>query len=272
MSLPPRPQGFPLLRNFLLLWRHAVGRAFAGRRGVVLLLLATLPVLIAWIKVENDPQVNTTSVVVTMLMFVFQFIVPLVGLFVGVAVLGDEIEGRTLTYLFTRPHPRPLVYLARYAGLAAAFALLLLGTIGATAHLYASRVPITGTDVIASAGIGVLGFLVYSAFFAALRVFLQRALFVGFLLTFIFEGFVSKIPHSGISRCFVWHHLAVLEMRLFEGRVSEAGDLGDILGGFSPDETVTGSLAVLGSVLVVSLTAAALRIRAQETRLANAAT
>ncbi len=272
MSVPPPPPGLPLPWNFLLLWRHAIRRAFGGRRGVVLLLLAALPVVIAWIQVEHDPHVSTTSFVATMLMFVFQIIVPLVGLFAGVAVLGDEIEGRTLTYLFTRPHPRPLVYLARYMGLATAFALLLLGTISATAYLYASRVPITGKDVAATAGIGVLGFLAYAAFFAALRVFIQRALFVGFLLTFIFEGFVSKIPHSGISRCFVWHHLAVLEMRLFEGRVSAAGDLGDILGGLAPDETAAGSVAVLASILVASLAAAAVRIRAQETRLANAAT
>ena len=259
------------MRNFLRLSLHAGGRAFVGKRGLVLGLLSALPIALAWIQVENDPRVNETEFVGVMLL-VFQFVVPLAGLFFGVAVLGDEIEGRTLTYLFTRPHPRPLVFLARYFGLATAFGLLLLGTVAVTSYIYASKVPITARQVAGTAGIAVLGFLVYAAFFAALRLFVQRALFVGFILGFIFEGGVSKLPHSGISRCTVWHHLALLEVRLFEGKVSASGDLREVLLGIAPDETVAGSLAVLGAILVLSLAAGAWRVRSQETRLANAST
>jgi hypothetical protein len=270
MSPPPRP--LSLSRNFLLLWLHAGGRAFAGRRGIVLGLLVALPVLIAWLQVKNDPHVGTTDFVGIMLMFVFQFVVPLGGLFLGVAALGDEIEGRTLTYLFTRPQPRPLVFLARYLGLAVAFALLLVGAVAITSFVYASRVPLTARQAAGTAGVAALGFVVYAALFAALRVFVQRALFVGFVLGFIFEGGVSKLPDSGISRCSVWHHLALLETRLFGGRVAASGDLRDVLGGIAADETAGGSLAVLGSVLLLSLAAAAWRVRSQETRLANAPT
>jgi hypothetical protein len=258
--------------NFLRLWRHALARAFGGRRGLILVLLACFPIVIAWLQVENARNVGLTSFVGVMLMFVFQFIVPLVALFVGVAVIGDEIEGRTLTYLFTRPQSRAVVFLARYLGVVTAFAALLLGTISATAAVYGSRVPVTGTEVALTAGIGVLGFLVYAAFFAVLRVFVQRALFIGFLLTFIFEGFVSKIPHSGVSRWFIWHHVALLEIRLFGDRLEARGDVGDVLQGIAPDETVTGSLVTLGVVLVASLAVGAWRLKTQETRLANAAT
>lgn len=259
------------MRNFLILWRNALGRAFGRRRGLVLILLAAFPVVIAWLQVEHSPQMETGHFVGTMLMFVFQFVVPVVALFVGVAAIGDEIEGRTLTYLFTRPHSRPMVFLARYLGLTMAFAAVLLATILATALVYGTRVQITGREAAATAGIGVLGFLTYAAFFAALRVFVQRALFAGFLFAFIFEGFVSKIPHSGISRWFIWHHVALLEIRLF-GEMAPYGDMRDVLGGIAPDETVGGSLATLGAVLVLSLAAGAYRLRAQETRLANAAT
>jgi len=134
------------VRNFLRLSLHAGGRAFVGKRGLVLGLLSALPIALAWIQVENDPRVNETEFVGVMLL-VFQFVVPLAGLFFGVAVLGDEIEGRTLTYLFTRPHPRPLVFLARYFGLATAFGLLLLGTVAVTSYIYASKVPITARQV-----------------------------------------------------------------------------------------------------------------------------
>lgn len=265
-STPPLPKGF------LLLFGHAASRAFLGRRGLVLLLLAALPAILAWIQVRYDSQVTVPEFVGLMLMFAFQFIVLLVGLFLGVAVLGDEIEGRTLTYLFTRPQPRPLVFLARYLGVATAFALLLLGTLSAAAFLYSSRVPITARQAAATAGIGVLGFLVYAAFFAALRVFVQRALFAGFAIGFIFEGAVSKLPGTGIARWSVWHHLALLEVRLFGAGTPASNDLGDLLKGIAPDETATGSLVVLASILVVSLAAGAWRLRSQETRLANAST
>jgi hypothetical protein len=164
------------------------------------------------------------------------------------------------------------VFLARYLGLATAFAALLFGAIAATAAVYGSRVAITWKEAVLTAGIGVLGFLVYAAFFAALRVFVERALFVGFLFTFIFEGFASKIPHSGVSRCFIWHHVALLEVRLFGDRLEARGDMREVLGGIAPDETVTGSLVTLGVVLVLSLAAGAWRVKAREMRLANAAT
>ena len=268
MSPPPRP----LPSNFLLLWRHAGGRVFLGKRGLVLVLLAALPILLAWIQVHHDRHVNVTAFFGVILMFVFQFIVPLAGLFLGVSVLGDEIEGRTLTYLFTRPQSRATVFLARYAGVATVFALLLLGAVAATAFVYSTKVPITATQAAETAAVAALGFLVYAALFAALRVFVQRALFIGFILGFIFEGIVSKIPHSGISRCSIWHHLALLELRVLEGRVSGDGDVGELLGGIAPDETVTGSLVILGSILVLSLAAGAWRVWSQETRLANAST
>src|SRR5262245_23295082 len=119
--MPPPPS--PLLKRLLLLWGNAASRALRGRRGIVLLVLIALPVFVAWIQVEYDTRATRGEFLAGMLMLTFQFVVTLAGLFVGIAVLGDEIEGRTLTYLFTRPQPRPAVFLARYAGLATPFAL-----------------------------------------------------------------------------------------------------------------------------------------------------
>ncbi|MCK6461964.1 MAG: ABC transporter permease [Planctomycetes bacterium] len=258
-------------RGFLLLWGHATSRALLGRRGLLLILLAALPVVLAWIQVEHDPRLSPTKFVAVTLMFVFQFVVPLAGLFLGVAVLGDEIEGRTLTYLFTRPHGRGLVFLARYLGAVTAFAPLLAATVTVMAYLFGNHVEVTARDAVATAGIAVTGFLVYAAIFATLRLFLPRALFAGFILGFILEGGISKLPETGISRWSVWHHLALLETRLFEGRLA-ATPLRKLLQGIAPDETAGGSIAVLAALLVVSLAIGLWRVRRQETRLANAST
>ncbi|HEX5138404.1 MAG TPA: ABC transporter permease [Planctomycetota bacterium] len=259
------------LRGFLLLWGHAASRALRGRRGLALLFLAALPVVLAWIQVQHGRHLSETAFVAVTLMFVFQFVVPVAGLFLGVAVLGDEIEGRTITYLFTRPIPRPLVFLASYLGAVSAFAPLLAIAVGAMAHIFGTRVPVTGRDAVASAGIAVAGFVVYTAIFATLRLYFQRALFIGFIFGFIVEGAISKLPESGISSWSVWHHLALLEVRLFDGRLP-GQHLRHLLQSIAPDETVAGSVAVLATVLAVALVIGMLQIRAQETRLANAST
>ena len=45
---------------------------------------------------------------VIMWMLFLRFIVPVLAVFYGTALMADEIEDRTLTYLFTRPQARPL--------------------------------------------------------------------------------------------------------------------------------------------------------------------
>jgi hypothetical protein len=256
--------------SFLRLWFHAAARAFQGRRGAVLLGLSALPVVVAWVIAHRAHHVGERHFLGVQLLFVFQFVVPLAGLFLGVAVLGDEIEGRTLTYLFTRPQPRPLVLLARYAGLCTAFLVPLVATVVVTALVFATRVKIPEWQILSTAGIAVLGFLTYAAVFAMLRLFVNRALFVGFILVFILEGFVSKIPKTGLSSCTVWHHLALLESRLFQDQVLWDAHFRKLLRGISPDETVARSLWVLAAILLVSLVVASVRVRVQETRLANA--
>jgi len=41
----------------------------------------------------------------------------LLALFYGTSVLGDELDGKTLTYLFTRPLPRWHFVLGKYLGI-----------------------------------------------------------------------------------------------------------------------------------------------------------
>lgn len=256
-------------KRFLLLSHHAASRALLGRRGLGLVLLTALPVGLAWLQVRYDENVDLENFAATMLMFVFQFALPFAGLFLGVAALGDEIDGRTLTYLFTRPMARPAIFLARFSGLSAAFLLLLVPLIFLASLVFSSRVPIAPAEAAATAGIAALGFLAYAAIFATLRVLVRRALFLGFILGFVVEGFVSKLPGAGVARWSVWHHLALLETRIFAPAALRRGELEELLRGIEDTETVSGSLTVLLAVLLVSLAAGVWLVRVRETRLAN---
>ena len=43
-----------------------------------------------------------------------RFIVPVLGVFYGTALIADEVEDKTITYLFTRPIPRSAVLVGKY--------------------------------------------------------------------------------------------------------------------------------------------------------------
>ena len=43
-----------------------------------------------------------------------RFIIPILGVFYGTALIADEVEDKTITYLFTRPVPRAAVLLGKY--------------------------------------------------------------------------------------------------------------------------------------------------------------
>ena len=53
-----------------------------------------------------------------------RFIVPVLGVFYGTALIADEVDDKTITYLFTRPIPRGAVLLGKYLAYLACTVLL----------------------------------------------------------------------------------------------------------------------------------------------------
>ena len=58
-----------------------------------------------------------------------RFIVPVLGVFYGTALIADEVEDKTITYLFTRPIPRSAVLLGKYLAYLACTVLLVLPSV-----------------------------------------------------------------------------------------------------------------------------------------------
>ncbi len=52
--------------------------------------------------------------------FYLRFIVPVLGVFYGTSLMADEVEDKTITYLFTRPIPRGAVLVGKYLAYLAA--------------------------------------------------------------------------------------------------------------------------------------------------------
>jgi len=240
------------LNGLLLVSRSAFGSALRGKRVLALLALCAPPLVVAQFTVAHGTDIGLDDFLVCYLMVIAQVSVPFGALFLGIAVLGDEIDGRTITYLFTRPLPRYVFFLGRLLGFCAAYGLLLALTVFLTTRIYSSRVDIGLAATWASMAIAVSGLLVYAAFFATLRALFKRALYVGFFLVFIVEIFIAKMPVGALSRISVWHHLTVLTARSFELR---QGFAARNLPNIEAAETVSGSVTFLVCFFAVSLIA-----------------
>ena len=238
------------ISGLLLVARNAFGAALRSKRALALLALCVLPLAVAQLNVSFGRRVGLDDFLFCFLMVIAQVSVPFGALFLGIAVLGDDLDGRTITYIFTRPLPRYVFFLGRLLGFFAAYGLLLALTVLLTTRIYASKVEISLEATLSLVAIAVAGLLVYAAFFATLRALFKRALYAGFFLTFIIEIFIAKMPVGALSRISVWHHLSVLSARSLELREGfSVPDLPNI----QAAETASGSITVLACIFAVSL-------------------
>ncbi|MFT4649097.1 MAG: ABC-2 type transport system permease protein [Glaciecola sp.] len=168
----------------------------------VLLLTAVAPLLAELISDPNKPMdhLKPISMVLTL-----SILAPLAGLLMGSSVLSEDVESKTLTYLFTRPVPRWSMFLGRWAASALIVALLLGLTSWWVGYDAASmsqgldikarhRVPEGFTMRFVTAA--VLSGVLYTTIAAGLSTFLKRAIITGLAYAFVLEMIVGNMPGS----------------------------------------------------------------------------
>jgi hypothetical protein len=120
----------------------SLGEMLWSRRSAFLGLLVGGPVMLAlisrivWMMVPGESfRINGESVsgagtfgLMIWLLYV-RFIVPILGVFYGTALIADEVDDRTITYLFTRPIPRGAVLAGKYLAYLACTVLLILPSV-----------------------------------------------------------------------------------------------------------------------------------------------
>lgn len=137
-----------------------------------------------------------------------------VTLFYATALIGDEVEDKTLTYIFVRPVPRAVIYAGKYlaasltAGVlvipSAALSFLILISLDPPSEVGAHAV-ILAKDV----GILLLGVLAYTGLFGLFGAWLKRPLLTGILFSLGWESIITYIP-GYIHRFTVMHYLQSL--------------------------------------------------------------
>jgi ABC-2 type transport system permease protein len=127
-----------------------------------------------------------------------RFIVPVLGVFYGTSLVADEVEDKTITYLFTRPIPRGAVVVGKYLAYLAATVLVVLPSV---MILYFLVVPTGGGSLarafpalvkdLALLGIGLA---VYGALFAWVGSQFRYPLVTGLVFAFGWEQAIMLIP------------------------------------------------------------------------------
>jgi len=203
----------------------SLGQMLWSRRSVFLGLLLGGPVVLAVILriVDslhtsgfrvNGAAVDGSAIFGMMIWLLFiRFIVPALGVFYGTALIADEVEDKTITYLFTRPIPRRAVLLGKYFAYLACTVLLVLPSVMLVFFLI---VPTGGGSIgaafpslAADLGMLVVGLAAYGAVFALVGTRLKRPLVVGLVFAFGWEPAVLLFP-GYLRRLTVAYYLQAL--------------------------------------------------------------
>lgn len=204
-----QPAAPSFLYSSLRVFDLSIGEMLWSRRTVFMGLLVGVPVVMAacvrllyemgapMFSVNNNAMTGPMIFAFALWLLYIRFTVPLLGVFYGTSLIADEVEDKTITYLFSRPIPRGAVLFGKYLAYLVCTIFVVLPSLTVVWLLV---VPINGSlgpafpDLLKDLGILALGLAAYGAVFAVAGAVLKRPLLVGLLLVIGWEPLVMAIP------------------------------------------------------------------------------
>lgn len=252
----------------------SVGEMLWSRRTVFMGLVVGAPVVIALVlralREFGAPQISVNNTAVTgpvifgivMWLLFIRFIVPILGVFYGTSLIADEVEDKTITYLFSRPIPRGAVLVGKYFAYLVCTIFVVLPSI---TLVWLLVVPMKGSlgpsfpDLLKDLGLLALGLAAYGALFALAGAALKRPLLIGLIYVLGWEPLVMAIP-GYLKRLSVAFYLQGLVPHAMpsDSPLSLIQDL------FREIPSLTESLLWLGGIIGVSLWLAARAVTKRE--------
>jgi ABC-2 type transport system permease protein len=188
----------------------SLGEMLWSRRTVFLGLVVAAPIALATVfrllaaTGRESMQINGIQVagpaVFGMIIWLLylRFIVPVLGVFYGTALIADEVDDKTITYLFTRPISRGSVVIGKYVAYLVCTLLVVLPSVLVVFFLTTS----TDWATLATAfpallkdlGLLGLGLAVYGAVFALVGAQLKHPLVGGLVFVFGWEQLALMLP------------------------------------------------------------------------------
>jgi ABC-type transport system involved in multi-copper enzyme maturation permease subunit len=266
--LPPAP-GY--LTSALRIFDLSLGEMLWSRRTIFMALVVGAPVVIALILrllvslgaplfentqvrdgVQTTVRMTGPSIFGLMIwVFYLRFTVPVLGVFYGTSLMADEVEDKTITYLFVRPVRRGAVLVGKYLAYLACTVFVVLPSV---MLVYLLVVPMQGSlggsfiDLLKDLSLLALGLAVYGALFAFIGAKFNRPLLIG--LIFIFGWEQAALAFPGYMKKFT---VAYYLQGLVPHAMPNDGVVSLLQGIFRDSPTLTGSLASLALILVLFL-------------------
>jgi ABC-2 type transport system permease protein len=213
-AIPAAPGFFA---SGLRIFDLSLGEMLWSRRTIFMILVVGAPVVIALcLRIlvalgapifEGTRSRNGTTETIRMAgpaifglmiwVFYLRFTVPVLGVFYGTALIADEVEDKTITYLFTRPIRRGAVLFGKYLAYLACTVFVVLPSV---VFVYLLVVPMRGSlggsflDLVKDLGLLALGLAVYGAVFAFIGAKFKRPLLIGLIFVFGWEQAAMAFP------------------------------------------------------------------------------
>jgi len=198
----------------------ALGQMLWARRATLLALAAGAPILLALVTrltlssgsavVQiNGRQIQSEAVFTTAITLLYlRFIVPALGVFYGTSLIADEVEEKTITYLFTRPIPRGAIVLGKYLAYIVCATSVVLPSAAVVFMVmvpFHDMAPLFGSFV-RNLGVLALGLGAYGAVFLWAGALFRRPLVGGLLFVFGWEQLAALLP-GYMGRLTIAHYL-----------------------------------------------------------------
>jgi ABC-type transport system involved in multi-copper enzyme maturation permease subunit len=246
----PKAPGF--LASALRVFDLSVGEMLWSRRTIFMALVVGAPVLISLLlrvldalgapvfRVNGMMMAGPAIFGLMIWVFFLRFTVPVLGVFYGTSLIADEVEDKTITYLFTRPIPKGAVLVGKYlAYLACTFFVVLPSVV----IVYLCIVPLRGSlgasflDLVKDLALLAVGLAVYGAVFAFIGARFKRPLLVGLIFIFgweqaalAFPGYLKKFTVAYYLQAMVPHAMPNDNViSLIQGIFRETPSLGESL-------------------------------------------
>jgi ABC-2 type transport system permease protein len=201
----------------------SLGEMLWSKRTIFMALVVGAPVVLAivirMLQASGIPALRVNGVRIGggamfgMLIWVLfvRFIVPVLGVFYGTALVADEVEDKTITYLFTRPIQRGAVLVGKYIAYLVCTAFVVLPSVMVVYFMLVPFADVPGTFGLLLKDLAILaiGLAVYGALFALVGAVLKRPLVVGLIFAFGWEQMALLMP-GYLKRFTLAHYVQAL--------------------------------------------------------------
>jgi ABC-type Na+ efflux pump permease subunit len=227
---PPTRRSPSFITSSLRVFDLSIGEMLWSRRTIFMGLLVAAPVVIALcVRLlvglgapifgdarpgSHSPVQMTGPAIFGMIIWgmYLRFIIPVLGVFYGTSLIADEVEDKTITYLFTRPISRGAVLVGKYLAYLGCTTFVVLPSI---VLVYLLIVPLRGSlgasfpDLLKDLLLLALGLAVYGAVFSFVGAAFKRPLLIGLIFVFGWEQAALAFP-GYLKRFTVMYYLQAI--------------------------------------------------------------